>query len=106
MSSSFDTYVSKKLEDPIFREEYDALEPEFSIIHAMIDARKKSGLTQKDLADKTGLSQGDISKIERGNGNPSLNTLKRLAEGMEMSLQLVFVPMAVSETGQRELASH
>lgn len=90
--NAFESFVAKQLEDPVFKAEYDALALEFSIIHAMIEARKKSGLTQKDLAIKTGLSQGDISKIERGNANPSLNTLKRLADGMEMSLKLVFVP--------------
>ncbi|MDY4009888.1 MAG: helix-turn-helix transcriptional regulator, partial [Candidatus Limiplasma sp.] len=46
---------------------YDALEPEFSIIQAMIDARKASGLTQKQLAEKTGIAQADISKLESGN---------------------------------------
>lgn len=54
----------------------------FSIIQATIDARKASGLTQKDLAEKTGIAQGEISRLENGNANPSLNTLKRLANGM------------------------
>jgi len=92
MNNSFSDYLSTKLQDPAIKREYDALEPEYTIIHAMINARKKSGLTQKELADKTGISQGDISKIERGNANPSLNTLKKLADGMNMTLQLVFSP--------------
>jgi len=92
MDNSFSDYMTAKLQDPIIKKEYDALEPEYTIIHAMIDARKRSGLTQKELADKTGITQGDISKIERGNANPSLNTLKKLADGMNMTLQLVFSP--------------
>ena len=51
---------------------------------SLIDARNSAELSQRDLAAKTGIAQGDISKIERGNGNPSLKTLKRLAEGMGM----------------------
>jgi len=37
----------------------------------MIDARKSSGLTQKDLGERTGIAQGNISKLENGNANPS-----------------------------------
>ena len=85
--------LSKRLNDPAFRAEYEALEPEFAIVQAMIDARKKTGLTQTELAERTGITQGDISKIERGNANPSLSTLKRLAAGMNMRLRLEFLPV-------------
>ena len=92
--TNFDEYVADKLNDPEFRLEYDALEPEFAIIHAMIEARKNSGMTQKQLAERTGIAQGDISKIENGNGNPSLRTLKRLASAMDMKLKLEFEPIS------------
>ncbi|MBQ7868334.1 MAG: helix-turn-helix transcriptional regulator [Clostridia bacterium] len=90
--SNFNDYLSQKMKDPSFKAEYDALDPEFSIIQAMIDARKASGLTQKQLADKTGIAQADISKLENGSANPSLRTLRRLAEGMGMQIKLEFVP--------------
>ena len=95
--TNYDKYVEEQLKDPEFKAEYDALEPEFAIIHAMIDARKKTGLTQKQLAERTGMAQGDISKIENGNANPSLRTLKRLAEAMDMKLKLEFEPIAVGK---------
>lgn len=60
----------------------------------MIDARKISGITQKELSERSGIAQGDISKIETGNANPSLNTLKRLAEGMNMKLKIEFLPLS------------
>lgn len=90
--STFDAYLNEKLKDPAFKAEYDALEPEFSIIQAMIDARKASGLSQKQLSERTGIAQADISKLESGNANPSLRTLRRLAAGMGMQLKLEFVP--------------
>ena len=90
--STFNSYLNKQMENPGFRAEYEALEPEFSIIQAMIDARKASGLTQKELAEKTGIAQADISKLENGSANPSLRTLRRLAAGMGMQLKLEFVP--------------
>jgi transcriptional regulator with XRE-family HTH domain len=49
-------------------------------------------MTQKELAERTGINQADISKIENGIANPALSTLKRLAEGMDMVLKLEFVP--------------
>ena len=92
--SNFNDYLSQKMKDPAFKAEYDALEPEFSIIQAMIDARKASGPTQQQLAEKTGIAQADISKLENGSANPSLRTLRRLAAGMGMQLKLEFVPAA------------
>ena len=90
--SGFENYLAERMKDPAFKAEYDALEPEFSIIQAMIDARKASGLTQQQLAEKTGIAQADISKLENGSANPSLRTLRRLAAGMGMQLKLEFVP--------------
>lgn len=91
--SRFSEYKEKKLQDPEFRKEYDALESEFDIIQAMIDARKQSGLTQKELAERTGINQADISKLENGTANPSIRTLRRLADGMGMKVKLVFEPI-------------
>ena len=89
---TFDSYLTEQLKDPEFRAEYEALEPEFAIIRALIEARKSSGITQKELSARTGIAQGDISKIERGIANPSLKTLKSLATGMDMRLRLEFLP--------------
>ena len=50
-------------------------------------------MTQKDLAEKTGITQSDISRLENGSANPSLKTLQRLAKGMGMNLKLEFVPV-------------
>ena len=72
-----------------FKEDYEA---DFDMVQAMIDARKYSGLTQKELSAKTGIAQSDISKFENGIGNPSWRTLPRLATGMGMKLKLEFCP--------------
>ena len=90
--SGFNDYLKEKLTDPELKREYDALEPEFAIMQALIDARRASGLTQKQLSEITGIAQADISKLEKGNGNPSLRTLQRLATGMGTSLKIEFVP--------------
>ena len=91
MTKTFDSYLSEKLKNPELKQKYDALEPEFAIVQAMINARKESGLTQKQLSDRTGITQADISRLESGNANPSLRTLQRLAEGLGMKLHVEFI---------------
>ncbi|MDE6253680.1 MAG: helix-turn-helix domain-containing protein [Lachnospiraceae bacterium] len=93
--SDFDKYLEKQLEDSEFKKEWEDLEPEYNMIQAIIDARKRSHLTQKQLAERTGIDQSDISKLETGNANPTLQVLKRLAEGMDMMLKLEFVPKQI-----------
>lgn len=92
--TNFNDFLAEQLSDPEFKKEYDALRPEYAIIQAIIDARKSTGMTQKQLAEKTGITQADISRLESGSGNPSLKTLQRLAEGMGMRLKLEFLPAA------------
>ena len=91
MSVKFDDFLREQLKDNDFRAEYEALQPEYAIIQSIINARKEAGLTQRELSEKTGISQGDISKLERGNANPSLRTLQRLAAGMGKVLKIEFV---------------
>ena len=90
--TNFDEFLTEQMKKPEFRKEWEALQPEYAIVKAMIDARNKTGMTQKELAEKTGITQADISRLENGNANPSLKTLQRLAEGMGMILKLEFVP--------------
>lgn len=92
--TKFNDYLSEQMKDPNFKAEWDALEPEFTIMQAMIDARRASGLTQKQLSERTGIAQADISKLESGNANPSLKTLQRLAAGMGMKVKVEFLPTA------------
>ncbi|MCD7791925.1 MAG: helix-turn-helix domain-containing protein [Oscillospiraceae bacterium] len=90
---TYEEFKREALKNPSVKAEYDALEPEFSLIRAMLDARREAGLTQKQLSERTGISQSDISKFETGNGNPSLKTLQRLAAGMGMKVKIEFQPI-------------
>ena len=90
--TNYDKFFEEQMKNPEFRKEWEALQPERAIVQAMIDARNKTGMTQKELSEKTGITQADISRLENGNANPSLKTLQRRAEGMGMTLKLEFVP--------------
>lgn len=92
--SEFRDLLNEQLKDPEFKKEWDDIQPEMDVIRAMIDNRIAQNLTQKELAERTGINQADISKLENGTRNPSLKMLKRLAAGMGMALKIEFVPMA------------
>lgn len=74
--------------------------PEYSVFQAIHDTREKLNITQTELARRTGIDQGDISKLERGTRNPSLKLLKRLAKGLGMELKITFVPIDPTEEDQ------
>lgn len=93
--AKFREYLQEQLRNEEFKEEYERLEPEFNIMQAVIDARKKNHFTQQELAEKTGIAQSDISKLENGNSNPTISMLQRLADGMNMEIKLEFVPKKV-----------
>lgn len=90
--SEFNDFLNEQLQDDEFRKEWEDIQPEMDVIRAIVDARISQNLTQKELADRTGIDQADISKLENGTRNPSLKLLKRLADGMGMTLKLEFVP--------------
>ena len=89
---AFDDMLAKQLQNEDFRKEYEAIQPEMDVIRAIVEARTSQNLTQKELAERTGINQADISKLENGTRNPSVNLLKRLADGMGMMLKIEFVP--------------
>ena len=91
---TFRDSLNERLKDENFKKEYEQIQPEMEIIKTLVAARKEQNMTQSDLAKVTGINQADISKLENGNRNPSLNMLKKLAEGLGMQLKIEFVPMA------------
>ena len=85
-------YKERKMKEPAFAQAYEEIQPEMNVIRAMIEARTSQNLTQKQLAEKTGIAQTEISRLENGTRNPSIKLLQRLAEGMGMVLNVTFVP--------------
>ena len=93
MGKNFRETLNEQLKDPEFRAEWQALEPERQIVRAIVEGRQAKNLTQEQLAEVTGINQANISRLENGTANPSLRTLKRLAAGMGMILQVEFKPV-------------
>lgn len=87
----------KWLGDETYRREYEALEEEFSLAAALIDARSRAGLTQKELAEKMDTSQSAVARMESGRSIPSGNTLKRFARATGTRLRITFEPAKASK---------
>lgn len=88
---TFNKYLNEQLKNPEFMEEYNNIRPEIEIMKALISARNEQNLTQKELSEKTGINQSDISKLENGIGNPTLKILQKLANGLNKKLEIKFV---------------
>lgn len=67
----------------------EVFEQSYDIAVQVIELRERHGLTQSELADRCGIDQGDISRIERGATSPTARTLQRIAEAMGAELRLV-----------------
>jgi transcriptional regulator with XRE-family HTH domain len=76
------------LKDPEVKREYDALALRFEVISLLIRVRSEYGLTQKELAEKVGMKQSAIARLESGNHNPSLAMLRRIADALDVSFTL------------------
>jgi DNA-binding XRE family transcriptional regulator len=89
--SDFKNYLAQQMEDPAFAAEYEAQRPEYEAIRAVIAARLACNMTQKELAEKTGIRQSNISRIENGSASPTIDTLARIAAGLGKQLKIDFV---------------
>ena len=88
---NFKEYQKEVMKDPEFVKAYEELQPNMDFVKAIIDARIKQNLSQKELSKLTGINQSEISKLESGERNPSIKLLQRLADGMGLTLKISFV---------------
>lgn len=88
--SDLQKYKNKQMQNAEFRVEYERTRPEFEIMHVLVDARVNQNLTQKELAEKSGVRQSNISRIENGTCSPTIATLEALARGMGKKLIVSF----------------
>ena len=90
---TFEELLEEHLADEEFKKEWDKAEVEYAIQKAIMDARIRGNMTQKELAEKSGIDRADISKMETGDSNPTIKQLQKLALGMGKKLVVNFVPL-------------
>lgn len=85
---SLQNLTTRALENSKVRTEYEKLESEFALIDQLLSMRNQAGLTQEQLAKRMQTQKSNISRLERGNANPSWATLLKYAHacGFELSL--------------------
>ena len=89
-SESFETIKNELMKDEEFKSEYERLKPRYDIISQIINARKEQNMTQEELAKRVGTQKSNISRLESGNYNPSLDFLIKVARslGKELSIHM------------------
>lgn len=87
----FDKYLGEQLNDLEFKKEWDSSEMEYQLMMMVLKARNEQNLTQSELAERTGIRQSNISRIEKGQALPSILTLSKIAHGLGKELQIKFV---------------
>ncbi len=75
-----------KEEGPQGVAELQALRLKYRMLNQLIEGRRALHLTQKELAEKAGLGQAEVSKIERGRKSPTLDTYSRLAAALGLAV--------------------
>ena len=85
---SFEEIKADMLKDEEFKIEYDKLKPRYEAIEQIIKARKEQNITQSELAKRVGTQKSNISRLESGNYNPSLDFLAKVAESLGKSLSV------------------
>lgn len=79
----------KSEKDPEFKEAFREASVELDLIAQIIKTRKAKGLTQKDVADKSGLTQQMVSRIEKREYPPNYKNLVKIADALDTKLELV-----------------
>ena len=87
-TSELDFIINEQLKNPTFAQAWSETELEDQIKRMLIQARIDSGLTQKELSERSGIRQSNISRIENGNAIPTLQTLFALAKGSGKKLRI------------------
>ena len=80
--------------NPEFVREYEVLEEEFALAHALIGARAQAGLTQAELAQRMGTTQSVVARLEGGRSRPSTTTLAKFAKATGTRLRVSFEVVA------------
>ena len=87
-SVKYEDFKAQRLTDPEVRAEYEALEPEFRLIRDILLLRSELNLSQMQLAKLVGTKQPAISRLERGDGNITINRLRRVADALNADLEI------------------
>lgn len=85
--TSFKDFKTELLKNPNIRREYDALQPKYTIIQAIIARRNELSLSQRQLARLSGMQQPAICRLESGDNNITVDTLFKVADALGLDIK-------------------
>lgn len=88
--SDLNNFFEEQMKNDDFREEFNALSSRYELVREIIKERTAQNLTQKEFAEKIGVKQSNISRLESGNYNPSFDFLQKVAKGLGKELHIAF----------------
>ena len=77
------------MKDTEFKEEYERLKPRYDVVSQIIEERSKQNITQEELAFRVGTQKSNISRLESGTYNPSLDFLTKIAQSLGKEVQII-----------------
>ncbi len=86
----FRDHLEESLSDSAFKTEWENQSVERDIMRQIVEARIAEGLSQQELAAKCGMKPSNLCRLENGNGNPSIATLNKIAQGLGKRLKISF----------------
>ena len=87
-SISFNEFKQEVLLDEAVRTEYEKLRPRYDVISQIIEVRKQQNITQEELARRVGTQKSNISRLESGKYNPSLDFLIKVADSLGKKVKI------------------
>lgn len=86
--------IAKTWSQPEYKEKYDEAAPEFELLRKMLEARKRAGLTQEQVAEKMGTKATAITRLESASSehSPKVETLRKYAEAVGCRLNIELIP--------------
>ena len=88
----FDDFVEEVFKTrPEVKKEYDALTPLYNMIDAVIGARIEKGMSIEELAKLANVKKKKLVEFEFGNYNPSLKFLRKIAEPLDLKLEVKLI---------------
>lgn len=87
----FRTYLKKELKRPGFKKGFEAEKRKLCIGHQIFLARNQAGMTQAELAKRIGTRQSNISRLEQGNYNFTVQMLEKIARALRFRLKIALI---------------
>ena len=98
---SVEAWKRRQMKDPEFKAAYDALEEEFALIRALLDARIRAKLTQAQVARRMGTSQSAVARMESGRSPPSMSSLWKYAHATGSKVEIKLAKAGASGSTKR-----